>query len=105
MQGNLSGQRQGQPVLITRLEGYRSASASDSLAANWPPTMQIVRLISQDHMNNKQYVGKADFLVFRAMSQHGFLGQLQDKKLVSIVDNLCHLSPFPYCFTTNLITK
>ncbi|ESQ34236.1 hypothetical protein EUTSA_v10006778mg [Eutrema salsugineum] len=87
-EGNLSGQRQGQPVLITRLEGYRSASASDSLAANWPPTMQIVRLISQDHMNNKQYVGKADFLVFRAMSQHGFLGQLQDKKLVSLVDIL-----------------
>lgn len=23
------------------------------LAANWPATMQIVRLISQDHMNNK----------------------------------------------------
>ncbi|KAH9771956.1 Mediator of RNA polymerase II transcription subunit 25 [Citrus sinensis] len=54
-----------------------------ALAANWPPTMQIVRLISQDHMNNKQYVGKADFLVFRAMNQHGFLGQLQEKKLVS----------------------
>ncbi|CAH2033927.1 unnamed protein product [Thlaspi arvense] len=97
-EGNLSGQRQGQPVLITRLEGYRSASASDSLAANWPPTMQIVRLISQDHMNNKyylrtiallistrQYVGKADFLVFRAMSQHGFLGQLQDKKLCAVI--------------------
>ncbi|KAJ4872221.1 Mediator of RNA polymerase II transcription subunit 25 [Raphanus sativus] len=84
-EGNLSGQRQGQPVLITRLEGYRNASASDSLAANWPPTMQIVRLISQDHMNNKQYVGKADFLVFRAMSQHGFLGQLQDKKLCAVI--------------------
>ncbi|KAK7821136.1 mediator of rna polymerase ii transcription subunit 25 [Quercus suber] len=82
-EGNLSGQRQGQPVFITRLEGYRSASASETLAANWPPTMQIVRLISQDHMNNKQYVGKADFLVFRAMNQHGFLGQLQEKKLVS----------------------
>ncbi|TQD70369.1 hypothetical protein C1H46_044094 [Malus baccata] len=80
-EGNLSGQRQGQPVFITRLEGYRSASASETLAANWPPTMQIVRLISQDHMNNKQYVGKADFLVFRAMNQHGFLGQLQEKKL------------------------
>ncbi|GMP83219.1 hypothetical protein CsSME_00037210 [Camellia sinensis var. sinensis] len=52
------------------------------LVANWPPTMQIVRLISQDHMN-KQYVGKADCLVFRAMNQHGFLGQLQEKKLVS----------------------
>lgn len=84
-EGNLSGQRQGQPVLITRLEGYRSASASETLAANWPPTMQIVRLISQDHMNNKQYVGKADFLVFRAMSQHGFLGQLQEKKLCAVI--------------------
>lgn len=84
-EGNLSGQRQGQPVFITRLEGYRSASASETLASNWPPTMQIVRLISQDHMNNKQYVGKADFLVFRAMNQHGFLGQLQEKKLCAVI--------------------
>ncbi|KAG6601303.1 Mediator of RNA polymerase II transcription subunit 25, partial [Cucurbita argyrosperma subsp. sororia] len=84
-EGNLSGQRQGQPVFITRMEGYRSASASEKLAANWPPTMQIVRLISQDHMNNKQYVGKADFLVFRAMNQHGFLGQLQEKKLCAVI--------------------
>ncbi|CAB4264979.1 unnamed protein product [Prunus armeniaca] len=84
-EGNLSGQRQGQPVFITRLEGYRSASASETLAANWPPTMQIVRLISQDHMNNKQYVGRADFLVFRAMNQHGFLGQLQEKKLCAVI--------------------
>ncbi|KAM5588697.1 hypothetical protein ABKV19_006924 [Rosa sericea] len=38
-------------------------------------------------MNNKQYVGRADFLVFRAMNQHGFLGQLQEKKL-SENDNL-----------------
>ncbi|XP_042964089.1 mediator of RNA polymerase II transcription subunit 25-like isoform X2 [Carya illinoinensis] len=84
-EGNLSGQRQGQPVFITRLEGYRSASASETLAANWPATMQIVRLISQDHMNNKQYVGKADFLVFRAMNQHGFLSQLQEKKLCAVI--------------------
>ncbi|TXG56803.1 hypothetical protein EZV62_018116 [Acer yangbiense] len=84
-EGNLSGQRQGQPVFITKLEGYRSSSASETLAANWPTTMQIVRLISQDHMNNKQYVGKADFLVFRAMNQHGFLGQLQEKKLCAVI--------------------
>ena len=32
---------------------------------------------------NRQYVGKADFLVFRTLNQHGFLGQLQEKKLVS----------------------
>lgn len=119
------------------------------LAADWPSTMQIVRLIAQEHMNNKlsivsllfyflktilwrdliskflfmsifwnwgiqctrmfflgkfmhpivffqylilflfhvlcrQYVGKADFLVFRTLNQHGFLGQLQEKKLVSM---------------------
>ncbi|KAK6931466.1 Mediator of RNA polymerase II transcription subunit 25, von Willebrand factor type A domain [Dillenia turbinata] len=95
--GNLSGQRQGQPVFITRLEGYRSASASETLAANWPETMQIVRLISQDHMNNKQYVGKADFLVFRAMHQHGFLGQLQEKKLVKpwLMDLVCAVIQLP----------
>ncbi|KAL8227647.1 hypothetical protein R6Q57_015231 [Mikania cordata] len=29
-EGNLSGQRQGQPVFITRLEGYRSATAAES---------------------------------------------------------------------------
>ncbi|KAL6538920.1 hypothetical protein OROMI_025246 [Orobanche minor] len=61
-EGNLSGQRQGQPVFITRLEGYRSASASETLAANWPPTMQIVRLISQDHMNNNNTVAIPDIV-------------------------------------------
>ncbi|XP_039115608.1 mediator of RNA polymerase II transcription subunit 25 isoform X1 [Dioscorea cayenensis subsp. rotundata] len=84
-EGNLSGQRQGQPVFICKLEGYRSASASETLAADWPNAMQIVRLISQDHMNNKQYVGKADFLVFRTLNQHGFLVQLQEKKLCAVI--------------------
>lgn len=84
-EGALSGQRQGQPVFICRLEGYRSMTASETLAADWPPAMQIVRLIAQDHMNNKQYVGKADFLVFRTLNQHGFLGQLQEKKLCAVI--------------------
>ncbi|KAI6703038.1 hypothetical protein NL676_012174 [Syzygium grande] len=81
-QGNLSGQRQGQPVLITRLEGYRSASASETLAANWPPTMQIVRLISQAI----RWEGISWF--FWAMNQHGFLGQLQEKKLCAVIQLL-----------------
>ncbi|KAK4263763.1 hypothetical protein QN277_029137 [Acacia crassicarpa] len=84
-EGSLSGQRQGQPVFITTLEGYRSYTASESLASNWPATMQIIRLISQDHMNNKQYVGKADFLDFWAMNPHGFLTQLQEKKLCAVI--------------------
>ncbi|XP_042456573.1 mediator of RNA polymerase II transcription subunit 25-like isoform X8 [Zingiber officinale] len=116
-EGQLSGQRQGQPVFICRLEGYRSQTASDSfvartelvnclhklskalivncmkrnsflinpVAADWPSVMQIVRLIAQEHMNNKQYVGNADFLVFRTLNQHGFLGQLQEKKLCAVI--------------------
>uniref|UniRef100_A0A0E0LZK9 Mediator of RNA polymerase II transcription subunit 25 n=1 Tax=Oryza punctata TaxID=4537 RepID=A0A0E0LZK9_ORYPU len=84
-EGTLSGQRQGQPVFICKLEGYRSGTASETLAADWPETMQIVRLIAQEHMNNKQYVGKADFLVFRTLNQHGFLGQLQEKKLCAVI--------------------
>ncbi|KAL8227648.1 hypothetical protein R6Q57_015232 [Mikania cordata] len=47
--------------------------------------MQIVSLISQDHMNNNQYVGKADILAFRAVNQHGFLVQLQEKKLCAVI--------------------
>ncbi|VAI17301.1 unnamed protein product [Triticum turgidum subsp. durum] len=61
-EGTLSGQRQGQPVFICKLEGYRSGTASDT-----------------------QYVGKADFLVFRTLNQHGFLGQLQEKKLCAVI--------------------
>ncbi|XP_078153650.1 mediator of RNA polymerase II transcription subunit 25-like [Carex rostrata] len=84
-EGTLSGQRQGKPVFICRLEGYRSASASDTLAADWPSTMQIIRFIAEEHMNNKQYVGKAEFLVFRTLNQHGLLGQLQEKKLCAVI--------------------
>ncbi|KAM7271676.1 hypothetical protein ACFE04_030890 [Oxalis oulophora] len=84
-EGNLSGLRLGQPVFVTRLEGYRRSSASETLAANWPQTMQILRLVSQDQMHNRQFVEKADFLVFRAMNHHGFLGQLQQKKLCAVI--------------------
>ncbi|KAL9323811.1 hypothetical protein ACSQ67_008668 [Phaseolus vulgaris] len=53
-EGSLFGQRKGQSVFITKLEGYKNSSASEKLAASWPSVMQIVRLISQDHMDNKQ---------------------------------------------------
>ncbi|KEH27966.1 mediator of RNA polymerase II transcription subunit 25 isoform X3 [Medicago truncatula] len=84
-EGSLYGRKQGEPIFITKLEGYRRSSASETLAANWPPEMHIVRIISQDHMNNKKYVGEADFLVFRARNTHGFLGLLQEKKLDKLV--------------------
>ncbi|KAB5568300.1 hypothetical protein DKX38_002093 [Salix brachista] len=84
-QQTAGGLQPGQSKYVKVWEGYRIASASETLAVNWPATMQIVRLISQDHMNRKQYVGKADFLGFRAMNQHGFLGQFQEKKLCAVI--------------------
>nr|XP_009782378.1 PREDICTED: mediator of RNA polymerase II transcription subunit 25 isoform X3 [Nicotiana sylvestris] len=88
-EGDLSGQRQGEPVLITRLQGFRIASASKSLAADWPQTMQIVRLITQEHLNNdvRRLIGKAEIVVFWAMDQHVFLSQLQEKKFVSVLES------------------
>ncbi|GLT91765.1 hypothetical protein SLE2022_096380 [Rubroshorea leprosula] len=84
-EGNLFGQIQNQPVFITRLEGYRSSSASEALVADWPPTMQIVRLISQDHVNIKQHIAKVDIFVFQALIQHGFLYQLLERKLSAVI--------------------
>ncbi|KMZ67900.1 hypothetical protein ZOSMA_252G00010 [Zostera marina] len=51
------------------------------LIKDWPSSMQIVRLISCDFMTNKEYTMKAEFLVFRPLSQHPLFDQLHDKKL------------------------
>ncbi|PWZ38594.1 putative E3 ubiquitin-protein ligase ARI7 [Zea mays] len=61
-EGDLYGQRQGQPVFISKLE-------------SWGGT--VSRKYSES-----QYVGNTDFLIFRALNQHGFLGQLQERKLL-----------------------
>lgn len=84
-EGLLGGSRQGRPVPICRLEGYRNISSSDTIAADWPSSMQIIRLISQDHITSKHYQGKADFLIFRPMNTHGFLLQLAEKKLSAVI--------------------
>ncbi|WVZ49966.1 hypothetical protein U9M48_001276, partial [Paspalum notatum var. saurae] len=66
-------------------EGYSNATTPETLVVDWPEGMHIARLISQEHMNNKQYAGRADFLVFRTLNQHGFLQQLQEKKLCAVI--------------------
>ncbi|GFQ01057.1 mediator of RNA polymerase ii transcription subunit 25 [Phtheirospermum japonicum] len=75
--------------IIGLSQGYKNASASATLATNWPPIVQIVSLISRDHMNKRQYAGKADFLIFLALNQHDFLGQLLDKKPYAVIQLLC----------------
>ncbi|CAD6255817.1 unnamed protein product [Miscanthus lutarioriparius] len=61
-EGTLSGQRQGQPVFICKLESW-SGTVSKTVAADWPETMQIVRLIAQEHMNNK-FVSQLILILF-----------------------------------------
>ncbi|KAG6550746.1 hypothetical protein Mapa_007650 [Marchantia paleacea] len=87
-EGILAGQRKGNivPIPICKLEGYRQTSSSETLAADWPPTMQIMRLIPQDYMNqNRDYQRKAELLVFRPLTPHDFLVQLAEKKLCAVI--------------------
>ncbi|OAE32534.1 hypothetical protein AXG93_3242s1570 [Marchantia polymorpha subsp. ruderalis] len=86
-EGILAGQRKGNavPIPICKLEGYRQTSSPETLAADWPPTMQIMRLIPQDYMNQKDYQRKAELLVFRPLTQHDFLVQLAEKKLCAVI--------------------
>ncbi|KAL3692434.1 hypothetical protein R1sor_006085 [Riccia sorocarpa] len=85
-EGILAGQRKGNivPIPICKLEAYRQTS-SETLASDWPPTMQIMRLIPQDYMNQKDYHRKAEIIVFRTLTQHDFLVQLAEKKLCAVI--------------------
>ncbi|KAI3699136.1 hypothetical protein L2E82_43198 [Cichorium intybus] len=86
-EGNLTVERQGQDVFITKLQAYRNTKASDSLAKDWPSTMQINRLVPEDEIkNNKKPSGKVDYLVFIAMNEHStFLGRMKEKKLSLVI--------------------
>jgi hypothetical protein len=87
--GMLVGQRQQEIVAICELEGYQqttpSSIASEMLAVDWPPRMKIERLIDQDFMNNKDVRRKAEHLVFRLLSSHGFLVQMLEKKMCAVI--------------------
>uniref|UniRef100_A0A0D6QR51 Mediator of RNA polymerase II transcription subunit 25 n=1 Tax=Araucaria cunninghamii TaxID=56994 RepID=A0A0D6QR51_ARACU len=84
-EGILGGQRQGKPVTICRLAAYRNMSSPEILAADWPMSMQIIKLISLEDITSKHYQGKAEFLIFRPLTQHGFLVQLAEKKLSAVI--------------------
>ncbi|KAI3502637.1 hypothetical protein L1887_30836 [Cichorium endivia] len=86
-EGNLTVERQGRDVFITKLQAYRNTKASDSLAKDWPSTMQINRLIPEDEIeNNKKHSGKVDYLVFIAINEHStFLARMKEKKLSLVI--------------------
>ncbi|XP_066320889.1 mediator of RNA polymerase II transcription subunit 25-like isoform X2 [Miscanthus floridulus] len=83
-EGTLSGIRYGHPVFICKLEGYRRGTAAETLAADWPETLEISRIIDREHMN-KNFCHRAEFLVFRALNQHGFLGRLKENDLCAVI--------------------
>ncbi|XP_066320890.1 mediator of RNA polymerase II transcription subunit 25-like isoform X3 [Miscanthus floridulus] len=65
-------------------KGYRRGTAAETLAADWPETLEISRIIDREHMN-KNFCHRAEFLVFRALNQHGFLGRLKENDLCAVI--------------------
>nr|GEY44698.1 hypothetical protein [Tanacetum cinerariifolium] len=84
-EGDIYFLRQGQPVLITRLEAYQNSTASKLLAKDWPLTIQVSALVPCQVMSEKEYTRKAEYITFRAVNQHGLLNQLQEKKLCTVI--------------------
>ncbi|XP_071704805.1 mediator of RNA polymerase II transcription subunit 25-like [Rutidosis leptorrhynchoides] len=85
VQQTSSAVRSGPSKYAKTWEAYRSLTTSEKLTEDWPSKLQIDRLISQEHMNNKPCHPKGEILVFRALNQHGFLQQLQEKKLCTVI--------------------
>ncbi|KAG0531635.1 hypothetical protein BDA96_04G039500 [Sorghum bicolor] len=83
-QGTLSGRRRGERVHICHLEAYRRGTMPEIHVADWPEIMEISRIIDEKHMDI-DYCEVADFLTFGVSKQHGFLGQLQEKKLCTVI--------------------
>ncbi|KAI3699125.1 hypothetical protein L2E82_43185 [Cichorium intybus] len=90
------GPAQGTPsALVSQLsnyiaklwEGYRDRNDSESLANDWPSTMQIDRLLSEDDIKSqtRNYNGKLDYLLFQAMNEHYYLRRMQENNLCMII--------------------
>ncbi|CAH1414015.1 unnamed protein product [Lactuca virosa] len=87
-EGDLTVERQGNSVFITKLQGYRNPKTSELIAKDWPLTMQIDTLIPEEEMKNncRKFTGKVDYIVFRGMNERStFLGRLQEKKLCMVI--------------------
>ncbi|XP_055809752.1 mediator of RNA polymerase II transcription subunit 25-like isoform X2 [Solanum dulcamara] len=90
--GNLSIVKRHEPEHISRLQGYKRSSASESLAANLPQTLQILHIARKDHMIEqvRQHTGKADILVFWAIEEHELLNHLQEMNMGGIISLPSH---------------
>ncbi|KAL3367877.1 hypothetical protein AABB24_008981 [Solanum stoloniferum] len=88
-EGNLCMVRGGQPEHISKLQGYKKSSASESPTANLPQTLQIHRFMLKDHMFQQVRqctTGKADILAFWAIDRHGVLNNLQERNLSAVIN-------------------
>ncbi|PHT29769.1 hypothetical protein CQW23_30617 [Capsicum baccatum] len=84
-EGDLYVPRLSEPVV--RLQGYMRASASESLAANWPPKMLIEHVISEEHMNERvrPRTERTNLLVFLSMGPHALFNQLQEGNQSAVI--------------------
>ncbi|KAF3653807.1 hypothetical protein FXO38_15481 [Capsicum annuum] len=84
-EGDLYVPRLSEPVV--RLQGYMRASASESLAANWPPTMLIEHVISEEHMNERvrPRTERTNLLVFLSVGPYALFNQLQEGNQSAVI--------------------
>nr|XP_043608841.1 mediator of RNA polymerase II transcription subunit 25-like [Erigeron canadensis] len=88
MGGRLIQSKKRPTCLDYQITGFRDSTASELLAEDWPSTMLIENVTSQDLVISEQSMKKQDILVFQANSLHALFGKL--KKL-----NFCAIAWLP----------
>ncbi|CAK9186628.1 unnamed protein product [Ilex paraguariensis] len=80
-EGYLTSKDRGQAAVVSKLVAYRKTSNSGRLATNWPLTLHMDQLISQNYLNNIPHKGHVEYLIFDAMNPCTKLNELEEKRL------------------------
>ncbi|KAK9996420.1 hypothetical protein SO802_021106 [Lithocarpus litseifolius] len=86
-EGDVSAKKKDKVIIVSRLkQAYRKKSAPETLTADWPQTLQIVREIPQRLINKTPYDGHADYTIFEASNDHRVYEQFRKKELCVRID-------------------
>ncbi|XP_065638011.1 mediator of RNA polymerase II transcription subunit 25 isoform X3 [Quercus suber] len=86
-EGDISAKKKDKVIIVRRLKAYQKKSAPETLTADWPQTLQIVREIPQRLINKtRPYDGHADYMIFEASNDHRVYEQFRKKELGVRID-------------------
>ncbi|KAJ4825123.1 hypothetical protein Tsubulata_036954 [Turnera subulata] len=84
-EGAISALVGGELMTICGAVAYRMTSTSYKVAADWPRTLQLGRLLCQDFFEKFPKTGPKDRLIIEATNHHSILDHLKARKLCSNV--------------------